>query len=302
MSNRYNQQFTLSPHNKATILDCNFIVDQTNGNGLGIRSLKPSGRIASVFMNTNPSATTATSVFGSGATIIGMSSLTNLVVGMAVTDSTTSGNIQSGTVISNINPINNTITLSKATAGASASSPGDTLSFAMTAALAGNPNPAAGVIIVNLQDNYNRYLGGYAGFVSPLSGSSISISGSSVLTIGQVYVIVSLGSSTQANWVAAGLSPNVQAAVGVSFVAQITGGGTGTGAVQALATAGSGIDHIEVCGDPNLMNNANGINVLGQGNGMQIIMQCFSEGTVTAPANGTVIGLNFYMNDSAQGV
>lgn len=32
---------------------CNFIVDHTNGNGLGIRSLKSNGYIEAVFMNTN---------------------------------------------------------------------------------------------------------------------------------------------------------------------------------------------------------------------------------------------------------
>lgn len=224
MSNRRDIQFHYSPHNKATVLDCSFIVDSTNGNGLGIRSLKDSGRIKSVYMHT-----TATPA-------------------------------------------------------------------------AGNPNPSAGTIIVNLQDNYNRYLGGYAGMVAALSGTNISISGVAVLTVGSPYVIVSLGSSTQANWVAAGLNPNIRAAVGVTFIAAIAGGGTGTGIVQAPATAGSNIDHIEVLGDANLMNNSLGANVLGSALGMQIIMNAYKAGVVTAPANGTVIGLNFYMNNSAQGV
>lgn len=223
MSNRRDIQFTYNPHNKATILDCNFIVDSANGNGLGIRSLNQSGRIASVFMHTS---------------------------------STPAG---------------------------------------------GNPNPASGIIIANLQDNYNRYLGGYSGFVSPLSGTPISISGSSVMTVGAVYVITSLGTSTQANWVAAGLSSSIQAAVGVSFIAAITGGATGTGTVQAPKAAGAGVDHIEVQGDANLMGSI-GANVLGAGLGQQIIMACFKNTVLTAPADGTVIGLNFYMNNSAQGV
>lgn len=300
MSNRRDIQFTYSPHNKLTLLDCSFIVDQTNGNAFGVRSLKNSGRISTVFMNTNPAATTFTSVFASGVSTIYVSSIASLVVGGVVTDTTTSGNITSGTVISAINPTTNQITLSKVTAGASAAAPGDTLSFAGTAALVGNPNPAAGLIVVNLQDNYNRYLGGGAGFASPISGTPISISTGSSLTVGAAYIIVSLGTTTQAQWVAVGMSAKVTAAVGVSFIASATSG-SGTGVVEAPATTGSGIDHIEVIGDSNQMN-SNGVYVLGAGNGMQLILGCFFEGALTAPANNTTIGLTFNMNNSAEGV
>jgi hypothetical protein len=216
MSNRRDIQFTYNPHNKATVLDCNFIVDSTNGNGDGIRSLDKGGRVASVYMHTSASPA------------------------------------------------------------------------------AGNPNPAAGYIVVNLQDNYNKYLGGYSGFVSPPSGSAIS----SGLTVGQVYTIAALSSSTLAQWQTAGLQANITPAVDVSFVAAATsvaGGGT------VFATASSGIDHIEVVGDANLMN-SNGAIVTGAGNGMQLILACYADGVLTAPANNTVIGLNFYMNNSAQGV
>lgn len=229
MSNRRDIQFTYTPHNKATLLDCNFVVDSTNGNGLGIRSLKNSGRIASVFMHT-------------------------------------------------------------------------------TAPLAGsgNPNPQSGVIVVNLQDNYNRYLSGASGFVVPVSGTPISISGVGVLTIGNVYIITSLGSSTPANWHAVGVPNNITPAVGVSFIASVAGSGTGSGQVMAPAANGAGVFNIAVIGDPNLMN-SNGANVLGAGNGMELILGCYKDSAadnpvLAAPADGTVIGLLFYMNNSAQGV
>jgi len=218
MSNRRDIQFTFNPHNKATILDCSFIVDAANGNGFGIRSLKNSGRIKSVYMHTS---------------------------------STPSAN---------------------------------------------NPQPAAGVIVVTLQDNYNAYLGGYAGFVSPLSGSTIT----SGLTVGAAYVIVSLGSSTAAQWQTAGLPAQLTPAVGVSFIAAATSI-AGGGAVQASASAGSGIDHIEVLGDVNLMNSNGNYNTAGR-NGMQLILLCYKNGVLTAPADNTVIGLNIYLNNSAQGV
>lgn len=41
--------------NKPVLIDCNFIVDSSNGNGLGIRSLKGSG-VQNVFMHTSSSA------------------------------------------------------------------------------------------------------------------------------------------------------------------------------------------------------------------------------------------------------
>lgn len=229
MSNRRDNQFTFNPHNKLTLLDCNFIVDSTNGNGFGARSLNQSGRIATAFMHTT------------------------------VTPGTTPN--------------------------------GQT-----------NPNPEAGIIIVTLQDNYNKYISGTAGFIAPLSGSSISISGSSVLTVGAPYVITSLGTTTQAQFVAAGLSPSITAAVGVSFIAKITGGGSGTATVQAPAATGSGIDHIEVIGNANLMNNTQQGTIQGFGVGTQFILACYHNGTLTAPANGTVIGLTFAMNNSQQGV
>lgn len=228
MSNRRDIQFTFNPHNKATVLDCSFVVDHTNGNGFGVRSLKKSGRVSTVFMNT----------------------------------SVTPGKASNGQV---------------------------------------NPNPQGGLIQVTLQDNYNAYLGGYSGFASPLSGSSISIATGSSLTAGHLYVITSLGTSTQANWQAVGLSPSIRAAVGVSFIATATSG-TGTGTVQTFATAGSNIDHIEVVGDANLMNNGLGATISGGGIGMILQLACFKAGALQAPADGTVIGLNFYLNDSAQGV
>jgi hypothetical protein len=227
MSNRRNIQFTYNPHNKLTLLDCNFIVDSTNGNGFGVRSLDRGGRIAYVYMNTSASPAT------------------------------------------------------------------------------GNPNPEAGIILVQLQDNYNDYRFGGAGFVAPLSGTPISISGSSVLTLGVPYTIVSLGTSTQANWVAMGLPANINAAVGVPFIATATGSGSGTGQVEALGTGGSGIDHIEVVGDT-ILTQANGVIIPTAttipANGLQFILACYKNGVLTAPNNGTVIGLSFGMNDSAQGV
>jgi hypothetical protein len=102
------------------LIDCNFIVDATNGDGLGIRSLKGQG-VENVFMHTSVAA-------GRG--------------------------------------------------------PNGYL----------NPNPASGYALIQLSNNYNRYLGGFSGFVSPVTGANINIdSVSAALTVGQPYVIVSVG-------------------------------------------------------------------------------------------------------------
>jgi hypothetical protein len=219
MSNRRNIQFTFTPHNKATLLDCNFIVDSANGNGFGARSLNKGGRISSLFMNT----------------------------------SATPGKASDGLT---------------------------------------NPNPAAGFIVVNLQDNYPTYLGGFSGMVSPVTGSPISTG----LTVGNPYVIISLGTTSLSQWQAAGLKTGITPAVGVSFIAAATSvAGTTPGTVKAVSV--SGIDHIEVIGDAHLTN-------VSKGNigGMQLILQCLKNGVVTAPTDGTVISLVFYMNDASQGV
>ena len=104
------------------LIDCNFVVDSTNGNGLGIRNLKGQG-VENVFMHT----------------------------------SATPGKGPNGLL---------------------------------------NPNPAVGYAYVQLSGNYNRYLGGFSGAISPTTGSNLAINAtSSALTVGQPYIITSVGSA-----------------------------------------------------------------------------------------------------------
>lgn len=105
---------------KPVHIECSFVVDVANGNGLGIRSLKGMG-VKNAFMHT----------------------------------SSTPGTNRGQT----------------------------------------NPNPASGFALIQLDANYNRYVGGFSGFVSPLTGSNIAINGSA-LTAGQPYVITSVGHAT----------------------------------------------------------------------------------------------------------
>jgi hypothetical protein len=221
MANRRDIQFTYTPHNKATILDCNFTVDSTNADG--ISGLETSARIASVYMHTS------------------------------------------------------------------------------TTPSAGNPNPDAGFILINLQDNYNTFLGMNSARVVPLTGSELTTG----LTVGTAYVITTVGASTRAQWTTAGLPVHITPAIGVSFLAaatSIAGGG------KAKAVLSSAIYSIEIVGDPNLMN-SNGAHSAGAGRGMQLILKALGPTATadtalveTAPADGSKIFLSFYLNNSAFGV
>lgn len=161
---------------------------------------------------------------------------------------------------------------------------------------AGSPNPAAGIIVVQFEDMYNRYLSGFSGQVSPSTGSALTSSVSSVPN-----TIASLGSTTLAQWQAAGLPAGEVPAVGVCFVplsgAAIVGGGT------VVLSGASGIDHIEVCGDPNqtiispiplLNRQAAGAQVGGR-----IVLQCLLNSTRTAPTDNSVVGLSFILSNSS---
>lgn len=117
----------------------------------------------------------------------------------------------------------------------------------------GNPNPAAGYVVVKLTDNFSQLYNMMTQIRTPLTGSDVKID-NSAMTAGVVYTITTLGNATAAKWLAIGVPAGVTAAVGVSFVA-LTNGGAGntlTSRVQAPATAGSGIDHLELVGDPAL--------------------------------------------------
>lgn len=197
------------------LLSCNFVVDSTNGNGLGIRSLKGSG-IANVFMHT-----TASPGLGNYGVL--------------------------------------------------------------------NPNPASGIVMVQLQNQFSRYLSGFSGFASPVTGSNLTA------TVNHTtYVITSLGTATTAQWVAVGFPVGMTPAVGAAFVATATATIGGSATVKASGT--SGIDSVEVIGDPNAtLQNSN----VYQNGGAQIMLQCLTSGVLTAPANESVLGLNFYLSNSS---
>lgn len=159
-----------------------------------------------------------------------------------------------------------------------------------------NPNPANGIIVVQLQNSYQRYLAGFSGQVSPVTGSNLTST-----TNHTAYVITSLGTATVAQWVAAGLPVGIAPALGAAFVARATGTIGGSATVKAVAV--SGIQLIEVIGDPNAsLTNSN----LYQNGGGQVVLQCLGAtdaSTTTliakAPADGSVVSLSFLLSNSS---
>ena len=217
-------------HVMPILLDCNFVVDSTNGNGLGIRSLK-GPYVQNVFMFTSSSP--------------GKGNSNNQTPNMSIT----------------------------------------------------NPNPAAGTIVVQFQDNFSRsYTGGNA-IAAPVSASGITPTGTN-LTVGVAYIITALGAMTAADWIALGVPAGVTPTVGTSFIAAAQGAASGGSSQVRIAFAtGSTVATIETFGDPNASISPN---ILKQGFGAQIILQCRDyAGALVAPHDGSVISLSFLLSNSS---
>ncbi len=172
-----------------------------------------------------------------------------------------------------------------------------------TTPAAGNPNPAVGIIIVKFQDNYNRYFFGGGQCQATTTGSNITIVTGASLTVGQPYVITTVGTTTTAQWVAVGVPVGMVPAVGVPFIAAATSG-LGTGAVHAVGV--SGVTNFEVIGNPQLTIQSGFANVSGVSSGSYMMLQAMgaTSSSVTtqipvAPLAGTLINLNFHLSSSS---
>lgn len=162
------------------LIDCNFVIDAANGNGYGVRSLKGQG-VQDVYMHSTASMTgTVTSASFNITAIAGGTS--SLLPGMPVQGT----GIPAGATIVAV--------LSSGSVQMSVAATGTHASEAITYQAPGSPNPAAGYALVRLTNNYNRYLGGFSGFASPTTGSTIAIDAAdAALTPGTPYIIASVG-------------------------------------------------------------------------------------------------------------
>jgi hypothetical protein len=152
-----------------------------------------------------------------------------------------------------------------------------------------NPNPANGVAAIRLKNNFNTFLNAECVPQATVTGSALTS-----VTQGTVYQITSLGTTTAAQWVAAGLPLGFTPTVGQTFVAAATASIGGTGTVKALTTAG--FDHVEVCGNPTLTINSSNIASYA---GLYLVVQFVLAGSLAAPTTGTVIDMKLLFDRSS---
>lgn len=144
-----------------------------------------------------------------------------------------------------------------------------------------------GIYRVQLDDNYSQLLDLKAIFTAA-PNSTVNMGS---LSTGTVYQILTLGTTTQAQWVTAGLPAGITAAVGQIFKA--AGAGAGNGTVKTLIT--NSASRIELLGTPNGVDSMLNNQPFTQGNGGGYInFQCMAStavGTIAAPTfTGSALG------------
>lgn len=159
-------------------------------------------------------------------------------------------------------------------------------------------NPNAGYLAVHMKQNFNHYLGGS---VQLNATSASNVSTSSTLTVGQPYIISSVGTMSTAQWDQIGLPPGFTPTIGQAFVA--TSGvyqGFATAAGTVTTPSNSSVDLLEVIGvtDTEINNSNVGTNA-GAWVYFQFIASSANASVVTAPRNGTVVSLSTVWDGSS---
>lgn len=156
--------------------------------------------------------------------------------------------------------------------------------------------PDAGYIKVVLGDPYYKLYGVQASFQAPNTGSTAI----NALTANATYVIATLGTSTTANWVTAGLPVGVTPAVGVAFQASGSVASLGTGTCSAPTV--SSCTGVELVGSANLSLAPIGVGAASP----YIYLKCVgpTSSSVTTsiakqPANGSKVYLQLYLSNSS---
>jgi len=345
--------------NRPVLIDCNFIVDSTNGNGLGIRSLKGSG-VQAVYMHTsatpaagNPNPASGYALIqlannynryaggfsGYGANLSGSNVAINgtaLTVGAPYVI-TSVGHATAGTVT--IAPVadvsgslastwfrlydayGNTFIIWFSVSGVGAAPQGVSGTLVQQSI---STNDTAATIGADLVTTIENLLASQLGnLTAPAGTNSFTATGTSTVTVVSTQTnpygplpggpadgaiatgftfAVTKSNTNGDNWRAVGLPAGVDANVGAAFIATSTGqstGGGSTGLVQAPTATGQ--TTIEVVGDPNQSFSPKprgGSPNVGGWVLVQLLAATSSSTTTpvaTAPANGTVIGMSFYV-------
>lgn len=157
-----------------------------------------------------------------------------------------------------------------------------------------NPNPASGICIVQLRNNFNAFLGATASITSTTQ-TSTKID-NSALTAGVVYVISIVGNSTTAQWQAVGLPPGVTPAVGAAFVATSVGAGANTSTSRVQVSHLSGVATMEWIGNPIVTANT----AIYTNSGMYLIAQMLDfAGALIAPVDLSLVNMSLKFDASS---
>ncbi len=153
-----------------------------------------------------------------------------------------------------------------------------------------NPNPASGIVLLQLKQNFNVFLGFSASFQSPQSGGAVTTT-----VANTTYIVRALGTTTTAQWVAVGLPVGFTPAVGQVFTAIASQAIGGTGSVSAVGT--STVAAVEVIGDPNQMiANTNIASYNGAYLGFQLLDYA---GALVAPTASSVCNMRLFFDRSS---
>lgn len=153
-----------------------------------------------------------------------------------------------------------------------------------------NPNPASGIALIQLKQNFNVFLGMSWNAQAPQTGAAVTTTVSST-----TYIISVLGTTTAAQWTAVGLPSGFTAAVGQVFTATASQAIGGTGSVKAVGN--SAICQVEVIGDPNTQIASSSI---ATSTGAYLAVQFFDyAGALVAPTATTVLNLRLFYDRSS---
>jgi len=155
-------------------------------------------------------------------------------------------------------------------------------------------NQAAGVYKITLTDRYFKFLG-FDASLSGILGTQVAIASA---VNGTPYVIKTIGTSAQADWVLAGMPAGVTAAVGVPFTAvTAASGSTGTGYVAPIIT--NAVTDVRIYGIPDTtINPAVGTDPYLYIQTLSATNSSTTTQIATAPTDGTVVRFRLMVRNS----
>lgn len=163
-----------------------------------------------------------------------------------------------------------------------------------------NPNPAAGFALIQLKQNFNVFVNMF-GSITGTTVTSTKID-NSAMTVGQPYVITTLGNATAAKWLAIGVPAGVTPAVGVSFVALTNGGAGDVLTSRVMLPVSTPVQAIQVVGLPTLSVNSS----IAVNSGEFVLVQftgATSSSVTTpipvAPDTASVVNLSLLFDNSS---